>query len=308
MQALVEIVDVTKTYGRTKVRALDGVTLTIPQRQIFGLLGPNGAGKSTLLAVLLGLARKDAGTVRIAGLDLDRERMPIRRMCGLAPQELGFYPTLSVAENLQFYAAAAGLRGAKRQSRVAFATDRAQLAEHLSCPAQTLSGGLKRRLNLALSLVHAPQVLFLDEPTAGVDPQSRAFILDVIRQLRDDGATIVYTSHYMDEVQQLCDRVAILDHGRILVDDEVPTLLAGGRRLHLQLAQAPAAAACEALAQFGVQCDGRDLSADTAQPLALQAALQPVLAQHALEVSAVHYGHQTLEDVFLQLTHRRLRE
>jgi ABC-2 type transport system ATP-binding protein len=224
---LIEIDGVAKRYRHADVRAVDGVSLAIAPGTIFGLLGPNGAGKTTLISILLGLVRKDAGAVRIGGHDMDRDLPAIRRLCGLAPQDLGFYPMLTVEENLRFYGGAAGLGGDTLAQRVAQACDWTQLGEQRGKRASALSGGLKRRLNLALSLLHAPRVLVLDEPTAGVDPQSRAFILSVIQRLRaEQGLTVIYTSHYMEEVQQLCDRVAILDHGRVLAQGTLAELLA----------------------------------------------------------------------------------
>ena len=242
MKALIEISGVSKRYPGSEAPALDGVNLNIQQGSIFGLLGPNGAGKTTLLSILLGLTRKNSGQVHLAGLDLERELPAIRRFSGLAPQELGFYPMLTAKENLRFYGAAGGLSGSKLMERVNFAADTAQLREHMSKRADQLSGGLKRRLNLAISLLHSPRVLFLDEPTVGVDPQSRAFILDVIRQQRDQhGLTVIYTSHYMDEVQQICDRAAILDQGHVLVEGTLSGLLKDGDRnleeLFLRLTQ-----------------------------------------------------------------------
>lgn len=226
MQPLVEISGVTKRYPRSETPALNGLDMVVAEGAIFGLLGSNGAGKTTLLSILLGLTAKDSGEVKIAGHDIERELPAIRRLCGLAPQELGFYPTLTVAENLHVYGAAGGLWGAKLKEASAFAINTAQLQEHLPKRSDHLSGGLKRRLNLALSLLHAPQLLFLDEPTVGVDPQSRAFILEVIRKLRNErGLTVIYTSHYMDEVQQLCDSAAILDQGRVLAQGALSQLL-----------------------------------------------------------------------------------
>lgn len=242
MAALIEISGVSKRYPRSGMPVLDAVNLEIPQGSIFGLLGPNGAGKTTLLSILLGLVRKDSGQVHISGLDLEREGPAIRRLCGLAPQEFGFYPMLTAAENLRFYGAVGGMSGSKLIEQVNFAAGAAQLRGHLNQRADRLSGGLKRRLNLALSLLHSPRVLFLDEPTVGVDPQSRAFILDVIRQQRDQhGLTVIYTSHYMDEVQQVCDRAAILDQGRVLMEGSLGDLLKQGDRdleaLFLRLTQ-----------------------------------------------------------------------
>jgi ABC-2 type transport system ATP-binding protein len=227
MPALIEISGVSKRYRHATAPALDGVQLEIPQGAIFGLLGPNGAGKTTLISILLGLVAKDSGRVHVAGHDMDRELPAIRRLCGLAPQDLGFYPMLTVEENLRFYGAAGGLAGDALAQRLRFALDTAQLGEHRGKRASALSGGLKRRLNLALSLLHAPRILVLDEPTVGVDPQSRAFILSVIVKLRQEqGLTVIYTSHYMEEVQAICDRVAILDQGRVLTQGTLAELLA----------------------------------------------------------------------------------
>ena len=224
--ALIEIDGVAKRYRGAETAALDGVSLRIPAGTVFGLLGPNGAGKTTLISILLGLVRKDAGHVRVAGHDMDRELPAIRRLCGLAPQDLGFYPMLTVEENLRFYGAAGGLAGAQLTQRVDFACATAQLEAQRRKRAEVLSGGLKRRLNLALALLHEPRVLVLDEPTVGVDPQSRAFLLSVIARLRrEQGLTVIYTSHYMEEVQEICDRIAILDQGRVLAEGTLAELL-----------------------------------------------------------------------------------
>ena len=225
--AIIDVDGVSKRYRDASAPALDGVRLAVPEGSIFGLLGPNGAGKTTLISIMLGLVRKDAGSVRVAGHDMDRALPAIRRLCGLAPQDFGFYPMLTVAENLNFYGAAGGLGGETLAQRVAFASDTAQLGEHHGKRADLLSGGLKRRLNLALALLHAPRILVLDEPTVGIDPQSRAFILAAIRRLRDEQQlTVLYTSHYMEEVQELCDRVAILDAGRVLAEGTIAGMLA----------------------------------------------------------------------------------
>jgi ABC-2 type transport system ATP-binding protein len=310
MSPLIEISGVSKRYRGATAAALDGVTLAIPEGSVFGLLGPNAAGKTTLLSILLGLVRKDAGHVRVAGCDADAAPDKVRRLCGLAPQELGFYPTLTAGENLQFYGSAGGLSGARLAERVKFAAATAQLREHLGQRADRLSGGLKRRLNLALSLLHEPRALFLDEPTVGVDPQSRAFILDVVRKLRDRGVTIVYTSHYMEEVQQVCDRVAILDRGRVLAQAALAELLSGSRALYMAFARQLPAAAVAALqaAAPGAEVSGAELRLRDEAPLAAFARLQPVLASHGLEPIAVRYGHRDLEELFLQLTHRQLRD
>jgi ABC-2 type transport system ATP-binding protein len=222
---VIEVADVSKSYKGMTVPALDHINLKVPAGSVFGLLGPNGAGKTTLISILLGLVRRDGGTVSVGGFAIDRNLRAVRALCGFAPQDLAFYPMLSVAENLSFFGAAGGLDRHALKTRIDAVITATQLQDHLRKRADQLSGGLKRRLNLALALLHVPKILFLDEPTAGVDPQSRAFIVDVVRSLRDSGVTVIYTSHYMDEVQQVCDRIAVLDNGRVIAEGALDELL-----------------------------------------------------------------------------------
>jgi ABC-2 type transport system ATP-binding protein len=222
---VIEVANVSKSYKGMTVAALDHISLNVPQGSIFGLLGPNGAGKTTLISILLGLIKRDGGEVTVGGFAIDRDLRSARALCGFAPQDLAFYPMLSVAENLAFFGAAGGLDRSSLKTRTEAVITATQLQDHLRKRADQLSGGLKRRLNLALALLHVPKILFLDEPTAGVDPQSRAFIVDVVRSLRNSGVTVIYTSHYMDEVQQVCDRIAVLDNGRVIAEGALDELL-----------------------------------------------------------------------------------
>lgn len=193
--------------------ALDKVTLAIPDGGIFGLLGPNGAGKTTLIAVLTGQLRGASGRFIVDG------------RIGLVPQDHALYPMLTCMENLRFFGAVQGLTGAKLRQRVDSVAAFARIEGVMARRAGQLSGGLKRRLNVAIGLLTEPEVLLLDEPTVGVDPQARAFLLESIRSLAAPGRTIVYTSHYMEEVQAICDRIAILDAGRVLVSGTLTELL-----------------------------------------------------------------------------------
>jgi ABC-2 type transport system ATP-binding protein len=221
---LIEITRVCKRYPGSERAALDELSLRVPPGTIYGLLGTNGAGKTTLLSILTGVRRKDSGEVRIDGLDPVSDLSAIRRRIGYVPQDLAFYPALTVQENLEIFAVLAG----SRAQEVREAIDAAQLADHAGKRAQALSGGLQRRLNLAIGLLGLPKLLLLDEPTAGVDPQSRHFLLETVRRLRARGLTIVYTSHLMEEVQRLCDRVAIIDHGKLVIEGTIAELLAQG--------------------------------------------------------------------------------
>jgi ABC-2 type transport system ATP-binding protein len=211
-----------KRYGETV--AVDGLSLSVNPGEVLGLLGPNGAGKSTTVHLAMGLLRPDQGEVRVEGLGSPRQP-EVRRHLGVAPQALALYEALTAEENLRFFGRVFGLSGRRLAERVEWALDFAALADRRHDRAGTYSGGMKRRLNLAAALVHDPALILLDEPTAGVDPQARNAILERIAGLRQLGRTVIYTTHYMEEAARLCDRVAIVDHGRLLALDTVAGLL-----------------------------------------------------------------------------------
>jgi len=223
--------------GRSET-VLDEVTLAIPAGGIFGLLGPNGAGKTTLISILAGQLRGATGSIGAGDETLEALRRRRPHSLGLVPQEYAFYPMLTCAENLRFFGAVQGLGGARLKERVAAAARFARIESALARRAGRLSGGLKRRLNLAIGLLGEPEILLLDEPTVGVDPQSRAFLLESIRSLAATDRTIVYTSHYMEEVEAICDRVAIIDRGRVLVSGALSEVIrerSGLEELFMQL-------------------------------------------------------------------------
>jgi len=224
-----------KAFG--DVRAVDGVDLEVRRGEIFGLLGPNGAGKTTLISMLTTILTPDTGSASVCGYDIRTEAEQVRRVASLVPQDLALYGGLTAKENLDFFASLYGLRGETKRRRIEEALDVAGLREWAGRRVSTFSGGMKRRLNLAVGLLNRPQVLFLDEPTVGVDPQSRRHIFECVRRLvAKYGMTVVYTTHYMEEAETLCDRVAIYDKGRILDLDRTDALLArhGGRRIEVR--------------------------------------------------------------------------
>lgn len=235
---MIKISGLTKSYPNATSLALNDVNLEVGGGIIFGLLGPNGAGKTTLISILTGMLKKDRGRVEVGGIDADGDIAAIRRIIGYVPQDLAFYPALTVSENLKVFAA---LSPNGAHDPLTFAIETADLGTHLKKPARTLSGGLKRRLNLAIGLLGQPKLLCLDEPTAGVDPQSRHFLIETIKRLRDQGMTILYTTHYMDEIERACERIAILDHGRVIAQGAIGELLARGQgnleSLFLELTQ-----------------------------------------------------------------------
>jgi ABC-2 type transport system ATP-binding protein len=204
--------------------AVDGVSFEVGRGETLGLLGPNGAGKTTTIGMIVGALRPDAGRVTLDGQD-DPTRPEIRRRVGVSPQALALYADLTGEENLSFFGSLYGLAGARLRERVAWALEFAGLADRRRDRVLGYSGGMQRRLNLVCGLLHDPPVILLDEPTVGVDPQSRNAIFESIERLRAEGRTIVYTTHYMEEAERLCDRVAIMDHGRILAVDTVEGLL-----------------------------------------------------------------------------------
>jgi ABC-2 type transport system ATP-binding protein len=288
-----------KSFGA--LTAVDDLALDIPKGELFGLLGPNGAGKTTTISMLVGALRPDGGEVRING-DADPTRASVRRQIGLAPQALALYDELTAEENLAFYGRLYGLRGPALSKRVGWALDFAGLADRRRDRLATFSGGMKRRINLAAGLVHEPQVLFLDEPTVGVDPQSRNYIFESIEQLKAQGLTILYTTHYMEEAQRLCDRVAIMDHGRILALDTVDVLIRqyGG----LSVVTAELDRPPQDPAALPGALDGTTLRIETTEPLAELARL----AAAGVSFSTLKVERPDLEVVFLALTGRRLRD
>jgi ABC-2 type transport system ATP-binding protein len=219
---MLDVRDLRKSFG--DLTAVDGVSFSVGRGQILGLLGPNGAGKTTTVAMIAGLVTPDRGEVRIAGALLRGDTDPLKRRIGLVPQELALYDELSARDNLRFFGALYGLTGPALTQAMDAALALVGLADRGRDRVGTFSGGMKRRLNLAASLLHDPDILLLDEPTVGVDPQSRNAIFDNLEQLRARGKTLLYTTHYMEEAERLADRIVVVDHGRVIADDTLAGL------------------------------------------------------------------------------------
>ncbi len=297
---MISIRDVHKSFG--SLHAVSGVSLEVRPGEAFGLLGPNGAGKTTLLSMAVGILRPDSGAIAIGGQG-DPTRPEVRRLIGVAPQALSIYPELTGAENLTFFARLYGLTGSALAQRVDFALDFVGLTDRRSDLASTYSGGMQRRLNLAAAILHDPQILLLDEPTVGVDPQSRNHLFESVERFKALGRTIIYTTHYMEEAQRLCDRVAIMDKGQVLALDSVDTLIArhGGN----------AVVTAEFLTPLdqpppipGALLTGSSLRFESAKPIEEVAAL----SSRGLQFHSVRIDQPDLETVFLTLTGRRLRD
>jgi ABC-2 type transport system ATP-binding protein len=210
---MLSLTSVTKRYG--SLTALDGVSLTLARGEFFGLLGPNGAGKSTTMSLIAGLRAPDSGTLTLDGQPLSAANAATRTSLGLVPQHVALYSELNADQNLRIFGELYGLRGADLQSRIDAALEAVQLTDRRRDPVKTFSGGMARRLNLVAALLHRPKLLLCDEPTVGIDPQSRNAIFEYLERLNREGLTIVYSTHYMEEATRLCSRIGIIDHGKI---------------------------------------------------------------------------------------------
>lgn len=311
-KSLYQIKGLVKKYGTPSQTVLDNIDLNIPEGGIFGLLGPNGAGKTTLLSIIVGLITKSSGEVLFRGRCLDNCLAEIRDSVALVPQDFAFYPMLSARENLNFFAGILNLDKSTLKSQIDFCIQTTGLEKHFDKKAQHYSGGLKRRLNLAIGLLNQPKLLCLDEPTVGIDPQSRNYILETITHLNRQGITIIYTSHYMEEVEKICDYVAIIDQGKILVVDEINELLKKHSEAELRIkfySRLPQTLVCKIKKDYKVtQCDNRCITIKTRRPTRVIQELAPFLDNDNMVVERIHYGFKSLEELFLALTGKQLKD
>jgi len=301
-----------KRYGQRT--AVDDVGFHIEPGERYGLLGPNGAGKTTTISMVCGLLRPDAGNVDVAGRRVDPGATAAKAAIGYVPQEIALYPDLTGRENLRFFARLYGLRGARRDERVDACLDLVGLAERADERVDTYSGGMQRRLNIAAGLLHEPRLLVLDEPTVGVDPQSRNAILESVESLGRSGLAVLYTTHYMEEAQRLCDRIGILDEGRLVAEgtrEELVALMGGRDRVRLT-----ADGSLDALATCLATVDGVEqvTTADGVVELTVRDARQALPRVFAgatasgAALTGVDVIEPDLEAVFLHLTGKALRD
>ena len=303
-----------KSYADRQV--VSGVSLSVEPGQIVGLLGPNGAGKSTTVSMLCGLTTPDQGEVRLAGQLIGGDDSVVKRKIGLVPQDIALYEELPAMANLETFGALYGLQGTQLRERSLAALELVGLADRVRDKPSTFSGGMKRRLNIACALVHDPDILLLDEPTVGIDPQSRNAIFDNLETLKGFGKAIVYTTHYMEEAERLCDRIVIIDHGKVIANDTLAGLyrqLPVSAMLEIELALgADSAVNTDALLREpGVKTVAQESGRLTVGVDSLTASASIVLAwlaAHGHTVNRISSGRASLETLFLTLTGRQLRD
>lgn len=300
-ETLVEVRRLRKAYGSTV--ALDGIDLTVAPGTILGLLGPNGTGKTSLVSIVAGLRRPDAGTVHVGGVDVVRDPRHAQHLIGLAPQDTGVYLPVTVRDNLRFFAGLAGLRRRDLHRRVESIAEALGLAELLGRRASDLSGGERRRLHTAIALVHRPSLVLLDEPTTGADVRTRSEILRFVRSLADDGSAVVYSTHYLHEIEELDADVAIIDHGRIVARGGLDELISryGSSALELTF-DGPVPA--------GVRVDNAivhnsSVRIPSPDPAGTAAQLLPHLGSDTSTLRGIEVVRPSLEAVFLSVTGRR---
>ena len=304
LSAMLEVSTVTKRYGA--ITALDGITLHVPRGEFFGLLGPNGAGKSTLMSLIAGLRAPDAGSIRVDGQPRESGDAAVHAL-GFVPQSIALYEDLTAEENLGVFGRLYGLSGAALRARIDECLAAVQLSDRRNHAVKTYSGGMQRRLNLAAALLHSPKLLLCDEPTVGVDPQSRNAIFDLLQRLNRGGLTVIYSTHYMEEATRLCSRIGIIDHGKILALGTLDELLARLPSTEV-VTFARNGAAPDALARFGTLREQAETCELHLAPGVRLAEFFAASQSAGIPDRAFQLKRPSLEDLFLHLTGKTLRE
>ncbi|MDP3071908.1 MAG: ABC transporter ATP-binding protein [Opitutaceae bacterium] len=305
---MLQLHSVTKRYG--SLTALDGISLDVARGEFFGLLGPNGAGKSTLMSLIAGLRAPEAGTLTLDGLPLTSARSTARLALGLVPQHIALYPDLTAVENLRIFGELYGLRGADLHGRIDAALEAVQLADRARDQVKNFSGGMQRRLNLVAALLHRPKLLLCDEPTVGIDPQSRNAIFEYLERLNREGLTIIYSTHYMEEATRLCSRIGVIDHGKLLALgtlDELLTRLPFDEEILFPATPATTPLAAQ-LQPHGDLATSGGIVRFRPRPGYKLSAFYALTEAQALPPHLFTQQRPTLEAVFLHLTGRSLRD
>lgn len=309
--AIITVEDLSKQYDG--FMAVEGVSFDIKRGEIFGLLGPNGAGKSTIISILCCLLEPTAGRVTIDGFDVEKNATDIKKIIGVVPQEISLYYTLTARENLAFYAKIYGLSGRAMKDRIEELLDMVGLTDRADDRLEGYSGGMKRRINIAVALLHNPRILFLDEPSTGVDPQSRKRIYDTIRDLNRQGTTVLLTTHQMEDAEKLCHRIAIMDKGKLVALDTLQGLLklVGESDIIQVTSKELPPEAADTIQQIDnvqkVAVDGGSMTIGLVQGRESLAGIIDILIASGTKVESIQIKEPDLETLFLHLTGTRLR-
>lgn len=306
---IIEVEELTRHYGN--VKALDGVSFGVEEGEVFGLLGPNGAGKTTLMEILCGLRRFDSGRVSVRGFDLVKDSYKVRGSIGFCPQETLLYDLLSVRENLAFSASLYSMSRKKFRDRVDFSSKVLGVGEFLNRRVGHLSGGMKRRANLAASIIHDPPIVILDEPTVGFDPTIKREFWELIKSLKDSGKTVLLSTHDMYEADEICDRVAIMEKGKIAALDKPRVLketIGGEPAIHVRVKDAQTKKALAILKEYGGALFGDEIQISATKPLEIMTEVSNKLSSQGVFTEKIEVVEPTLEDVFIKLSGRKLTE
>lgn len=291
-------------------------TLSIEKGESFGLLGPNGAGKSTIISMISGLFPPDKGKITVGGIELLKSTKQAQKLIGVVPQEIALYPTMTAKENLMFWGRMYGLKGTVLKSQVEETLEIIGLTDRAKDKVGTFSGGMKRRVNIGASILHNPELLIMDEPTVGIDPQSRNYILETVKTLNENGMTIIYTSHYMEEVQLLCKRIGIVDKGELIAlgsIEELGKIVENKKSINLALQESIQnqeklqEELDERFSSIQIQVENKKIIVFADEPQEVLSDLIQTITEFGIKIAAVEIVEPDLESVFLHLTGRNLR-
>lgn len=308
---IIQIKDLVKRYS--DLLAVDNVSLTVEEGEIFGLLGPNGAGKTTLLNTIQSLTKVDAGEIKVFGKEIKNGEQEVKQEMGIVPQDIAIYEDLTAYENAAFFGRLYGLKGALLKERVEEALNFTGLWEKRKDFPKKFSGGMKRRLNIACAIVHQPKLIIMDEPTVGIDPQSRKHILESVKELNKRGATIVYTSHYMEEVEEICSRIAIMDNGRVIAKgtkEELKALISFEERIAVEVSSVNHTLVDNIKQVNGVKdciVKEKTLTIISQKDSKNLSRIIESISEGDSEILSLNIERPTLEGVFLTLTGKTLR-
>jgi ABC-2 type transport system ATP-binding protein len=309
---ILEVKNLVKRYKN--LLAVDNVNLAINEGEIFGLLGPNGAGKTTTIRMITGLAKSDSGEIKVLGKNFKEHDMEIRKNIGIVPQDIAVFDDLTAQENLHYFGRLYGLKGAELKENIDSALEFTGLTDRRKNYPKTFSGGMKRRLNIACAIVHKPKLIIMDEPTVGIDPQSRNHILNSVRELNKMGSTIIYTSHYMEEVEELCTKLVIMDQGKVIAKgtkEELKSLVAVDEKISIELSSV-SYSIIEAIKKIqGVKdcvINGRQLTVISSRHSKNLGKIIDKITELDTEILSLNVEKPNLENVFLTLTGKKLRD